>query len=247
MSSSVADEPTTNRLVAVKKVDSAIQLWSKMQIADADKLSRINSNVEFQRSPPSKELACNNQTTKIHACPPVCETLMAYWTGDRSLCSDITASLMQHLLLVMRLQSELGQELHEARQAHVQQDKMHTKALAQLEDTNAQLREELKDSGAEVQVQRELAQQLDRQIREQQERAQEQLLRADARLTTAQNEMMQELRCAEVRMTQRRGKPARAAQWPPARVPVPARLLCSQRLRALLSAPCAACPRRKLT
>jgi hypothetical protein len=63
------DEPresVSDRLVAVKKVDSAIQLWSKMQIADADRLSKIKSNVKFQKySPLSTPLA----PTCLSSCP----------------------------------------------------------------------------------------------------------------------------------------------------------------------------------
>ena len=122
---------------------------------------------------------------------------------DRSLCSDITASLMQHLLLVMRLQGELGQELQEAREANVQQDKVHAQTLAHLEATSARLQEQLSNSNAEVQVQQELAKQLVTQldqVREQQERAQVQIPCEDTRRTTAHDEeLIRELRCAEVR------------------------------------------------
>ena len=140
----------------------------------------------------------HTNTTVHHASTLQCQTLMMSRT-DRSLCSDITASLMQHLLLVMRLQGELGQELQEAKEANTQQDKVHAQALAHLETTNARLQEELNDSNAAVHVQQELAQQLERQVREEQERAQAQLLRADARWATAQDELIQELHCAEVR------------------------------------------------
>ena len=52
----------------MKQVDAAIELWSKMQVADAEKLAKISANVEFQKS----------------------------------LCSDIVASLIQHVLLLIR-------------------------------------------------------------------------------------------------------------------------------------------------
>jgi hypothetical protein len=138
------DEPlesVSDRLVAVKKVDSAIQLWSKMQIADADRLSKIKSNVEFQkysslhtRPHPSLALALALAPHKLKdtrpqhhrhlpcnqvASPALCQTLTVAH-ADRSLCSDITASLMQHLMMVMRTQGQLEHENH--RQLRQQQE-----------------------------------------------------------------------------------------------------------------------------
>jgi hypothetical protein len=197
------DEPlesVSDRLVAVKKVDSAIQLWSKMQIADADRLSKIKSNVEFQkysslhtRPHPSLALALALAPHKLKdtrpqhhrhlpcnqvASPALCQTLTVAH-ADRSLCSDITASLMQHLMMVMRTQGQLEQEIQWSRE----------------ETTNARLEGELKHRSNEVHVEQKLPDENHRQLRQQQEEGQN----ADTRWRqTAQDELLLQLHTAEV-------------------------------------------------
>jgi hypothetical protein len=215
------DEPresVSDRLVAVKKVDSAIQLWSKMQIADADRLSKIKSNVQFQKysplhTPRSHLLELLTRTNskrrergeegviKWHL-PALCQTLIVACT-DRSLCSDITASLMQHLMMVMRTQGQLEQDLQLSREAQVNQDLGHAQALALLETTNSRLEGELKQRSNEVHVEQKLPDENHRQLcQEGRAGAKEQRQNTDARWhQTAQDELLLQLHTAEVAST----------------------------------------------
>jgi hypothetical protein len=104
---------------------------------------------------------------------------------------------MQHLMMVMRAQGQLEQELQLSREAQVKQDLGHAQALALLETTNARLEGELKQRSNEVHVEQKLPD-------ENQGRtgAQEQRQNTDARWhQTAQDELLLQLHTAEVAST----------------------------------------------
>jgi chromosome segregation ATPase len=44
------EEPSPESMAAVKKVDTAIALWTEMQVSDSEKMAKFAANVEFQHN-----------------------------------------------------------------------------------------------------------------------------------------------------------------------------------------------------